>query len=98
MSIFTSELDFVHLSQLESQLIGHAPPVLLNRKEGHALLADRIPQGQWGLCPGLYSTCLAACARPHDRRHPCSGSADGASDSPDDGTPCRARLSDVSSC
>src|SRR5215468_5958678 len=32
------------------------PPVLFNRKDDDALLADRIHQCHWHLCPRLFST------------------------------------------
>src|SRR5438105_1258812 len=73
-------------------------PRVLFRKDGHALLADRLEQCHWGLCTGFFSTRVAARESPHDRCRPCSRAADGHGNSPDDGTPCGPRLSDVSSC
>src|SRR5262249_37670829 len=74
------------------------PCVLFNRKDGHALLADRLYQCHWHLCTGLFSPGVATCQSAPRRCRPCSGETDGDGDSPDSGTQCRVGLSDVSSC
>ena len=83
--------EFIHLSQLRL-LIGGESHILFILK-GWPCSPCRSPLAELVNCPGLFSTRLATRDSPHDRRQPCSGTADGHGDSPDDGTQHRAQLS-----
>ena len=93
-----SELDFVHLSQFASQLIGSETHVLF-RLKGWPCSPCRSPSAvSLSLCPRLFQTGLATRESPYDRCRPGSGETNSDGDSPTYGTQCSARLSDVSSC
>ena len=72
-SFSNSKLDFIHFSECEVNLIGRETRVLSYRKDDHALLADRLHQCHWHLCPCLFQTGLATRDSPPHRRHPCPG-------------------------
>ena len=91
-------LAFVHLPQFESKLIGNETLASLHLK-GRRCSPCRSPLAvPLNLCPSLFAPRVAARGSPPHRRRSGSRSADGDSNSPDHGTQCSTRLSDVSPC